>query len=62
MVNVTQAEGKGICFTCTCSFKLPEEGNLDVQEKIDLDKQYEVVLSGKKPEDWQEVSGMDVPW
>ncbi|THV85511.1 Thioesterase/thiol ester dehydrase-isomerase [Aureobasidium pullulans] len=62
LVNVTQAEGKGICFTCTCSFKLPEEGNLDVQEKIDLDKQYEVVLSGKKPEDWQEVSGMDVPW
>jgi hypothetical protein len=62
LVNVTQAEGAGICFTCTCSFKLSEEAHFDVQEKIYLDQQYGKVLSNKKPEDWEEVSGMDVPW
>ncbi|KAI5251464.1 Thioesterase/thiol ester dehydrase-isomerase [Aureobasidium subglaciale] len=62
LVNVTQAEGNGICFTCTCSFKLPEESHFDVQEKIDLDQQYGHVLAEKRPEDWEEVSGMDVPW
>ncbi|KAI4726223.1 Thioesterase/thiol ester dehydrase-isomerase [Aureobasidium sp. EXF-10728] len=62
LVNVTQAEGDGICFTCTCSFKLPEESHFEVQEKIELDQKYGLVLSGKKPEDWAEVSGMDVPW
>lgn len=62
LVNVTQAEGDGICFTCTCSFKLSEESHFDVQEKIDLEQQYGKVLSNKEPEDWDEVSGMDVPW
>ena len=62
IVNVTQAEGKGICFTGTCSFKMPEESPLDVQEKIDLDAQYSVALKGKRPEDWDEAPGMDVPW
>jgi acyl-CoA thioesterase II len=62
IVNVTQAEGKGICFTCTCSFKRPEGGHLDVQEEIDLGKKYNVVLAGKQPEDWEEAPGMGVPW
>ncbi|KAH0345972.1 Thioesterase/thiol ester dehydrase-isomerase, partial [Aureobasidium melanogenum] len=62
LVNVTQAEGDGICFTCTCSFKLAEESHFDVQEKIDLDREYGAVLSGKKPEDWEELPSMDVPW
>lgn len=61
-MNVTQAEGDGICFTCTCSFKLAEESHFDVQEKIDLDREYGAVLSGKKPEDWEELPSMDVPW
>jgi len=41
---------------------LSEESHFDVQEKIDLDQQYGKVLANKKPEDWEEVSGMDVPW
>lgn len=62
IVHVTQAEGKGICFTCTCSFKKHEESELDVQEKIDLDDTYAIVLKGTSPEDWNEAPGMDVPW
>jgi len=61
-VNVTQAEGKGICFTCTCSFKLPEESTLDAQEDIDIWGKYASVLDGTKEEDWPEAPGMDVPW
>jgi len=41
---------------------MPEESPLDVQEKIDLDAQYSVALKGKRPEDWDEAPGMDVPW
>lgn len=62
IVNVTQAEGKGICFTCTCSFKTAEDSPLDAQERIDLWDTYDVALKGTKPEDWEEAPGMDVPW
>lgn len=62
IVHVTQAEGKGICFTCTCSFKLPEDSPLDVQEEIDLDSQYSIVLKGQQPTDFEHTPGMDVPW
>lgn len=62
IVNVTQAEGKGICFTCTCSFKKAEESALDVQDKIDLEEKYAVALRGKRPEELDEAPGMDVPW
>ncbi|GAB7339204.1 hypothetical protein MBLNU457_5863t1 [Dothideomycetes sp. NU457] len=62
IVNVTQAEGKGICFTCTCSFKTPEDSPLDAQERISLWDTYDVALKGTKPEDWEEAPGMDVPW
>lgn len=62
IVNVTQAEGKGICFTCTCSFKSAEASPLDAQQDIDLWREYSVVLAGKKEEDWNEAPGIDVPW
>lgn len=62
IVNVTQAEGKGICFTCTCSFKIAEDSFLDVQEDVNLWDKYAVVLDGTKPEDWPEAPGMDVKW
>ena len=62
IVNVTQAQGKGFCFTCTCSFKRPEDSPLDVQEKVDLWSKYEDVLGGNKPSDFEECPGMDVPW
>lgn len=61
-MNVTQAEGKGICFTCTCSFKLAETSPLDVQEKVDISDKYKSVLEGKKPTDFEECPGMDLPW
>ncbi|KAI7500224.1 Thioesterase/thiol ester dehydrase-isomerase [Hortaea werneckii] len=62
IVNVTQAKGKGICFTCTCSFKLDETSPLDAQEKVNIEDKYQSVLAGKRPEDFEECPGMDVPW
>jgi hypothetical protein len=43
-VNVTQEEGKGIIFSSHCSFKRPEPGPIDWQERVDLVGKYEVVL------------------
>ena len=62
IVNVTQAEGKGICFTCTCSFKTDETSTLEVQEHVDVWDKYKDVLEGKMPEDFAEAPGMDVPF
>lgn len=62
IVNVTQAQGKGICFTCTCSFKRPEESPLDIQEEVNVWHKYQDVLRGRRPEDFEECPGMDVPW
>lgn len=62
IVNVTQAKGKGICFTCTCSFKTNESSDLEVQESVDLWEKYADVLRGRKPEDFDEAPGMDVPF
>lgn len=61
-MNVTQAEGKGICFTCTCSFKTDETSTLDVQEHVDIWDRYKAVLAGKSPEEFPEAPGMDVPF
>jgi acyl-CoA thioesterase II len=61
-VNVTQATGKGICFTCTCSFKTDEDSTLDTQRPMDLWQTYSSVLKDKTPEDFPEAPGMDVPW
>lgn len=62
IVNVTQARGKGVCFTCTCSFKTNEANNLEVQEATNLWQKYDSVLAGKKPEDFPEAPGMDLPF
>ncbi|KAK3700796.1 hypothetical protein LTR37_015768 [Vermiconidia calcicola] len=61
-VSVTVEGEYGICFTCTVSFKKAEKGILDFQEKVDLWQQYKPALEGKRPEDFEEVPGMDVPW
>jgi acyl-CoA thioesterase II len=62
IVNVTQTTGKGLCFTCTCSFKTNEESTLEVQESVNLWEKYDSVLNGKKPEDFDEAPGIDIPW
>lgn len=62
IVNVTQARGKGVCFTCTCSFKTDETGNLDAQESINVWEKYDVVLKGKNPDEFPEAPGMDMPF
>ena len=61
IVNVTQASGKGVCFTCTCSFKTEESSELDAQESIDLWQKYNSVLQSKTPDNFPEAPGMDVP-
>jgi hypothetical protein len=50
------------CFTSTCSFKKPEKSVLGVQEEMDLWKEFAPALRGKKPMDFEEVPGVDVPW
>jgi hypothetical protein len=47
-VNVTQEEGKGICFSCHCSFKRPEPGSINWQERVNMNEKYGVVLDGVK--------------
>ncbi|KAI9784347.1 MAG: hypothetical protein M1839_002408 [Geoglossum umbratile] len=49
-VDVTQ-EGRETCYTCTCSFKQPEESLLEFQERVDIKEKYEVILQGKGPRD-----------
>lgn len=61
IVNVTQASGKGVCFTCTCSFKTEELSELDARESIDLWQKYNSVLQSKTPDNFPEAPGMDVP-
>ncbi|CZT19127.1 uncharacterized protein RCC_04973 [Ramularia collo-cygni] len=62
IVNVTQSQGKGIMFTCICSFKTPEHKQVDSQEDVDIAKKYGSVLDGKKPLDFPEVPAMDLPF
>ena len=62
IVNVTQAEGQGICFTCICSFKQAETSLIEAQEDVDLWREYAAALQGKKPTDFEECPGMDIPW
>lgn len=62
IVNVTQSEGSGVCFTCTCSFKTGESSSLDKQAVLDIPETYKSVLEGRRPEDFEEAPGMDVPW
>jgi hypothetical protein len=61
-VNVTQDPTKGVCFTCICSFKKPEANINHRSLKVDLQKEYAVVLEGKRPDDWPECPGIDSPY
>lgn len=60
-VEVTQAEGEGICFTCTCSFKAEDWNPLDLQEPMKLDERYSVALAGKRPQDHPDAPGTEMP-
>ena len=61
IVHVTQAEGKGICFTCTISFKSREASPLDFQAPIDIWKQYAAVLDGTTEDSHPVAPGADIP-
>ena len=61
-VSVTKEGNDDVVFTCTCSFKKAEGSILDVQEHVDLWQEYAPALKNKRPEDFEEVPGMDVPW
>jgi len=47
-VNVTQQETKGIVFTCICSFKLPDESPVDLQQTMSVRESYRDVLGDVK--------------
>lgn len=59
---MTQSKGKGVCFTCICSFKIPEPLQLEAQHPMDPWEEYSSCLEGKKPDDFPECPGMDLPF
>lgn len=61
-VTVTQAEGKGVCFTCTCSFQRPETSILDVEKPLNIWREYASVLKEKTPESFPISPDVDLPW
>ncbi|KAK5170269.1 uncharacterized protein LTR77_004855 [Saxophila tyrrhenica] len=64
-VDVLQETGSVVSFTCICSFKRPERKStktLDIQSTIDLRKEYAAVLGNKRPDEHQEMPGVDAPW
>ncbi|KAL9079210.1 MAG: hypothetical protein Q9157_001879 [Trypethelium eluteriae] len=61
-VSVVQAEGKGIAFTATVSFKRAESTLVEVWNGRDLYGHYATALRGRRPEDFPETPGMDTPW
>ncbi|KAF2102395.1 Thioesterase/thiol ester dehydrase-isomerase [Rhizodiscina lignyota] len=62
LVDVIQREDKGICFSCTATFKREEADHLNLQERANLSEKYITVLKGKNPEDHEECPGVDSPW
>ena len=60
-VEVTQEEGKGVCFTCTCSFKLEDWNPLELQDRVDIQEQYKDVLTGNWPEDLPDAPLTEMP-
>ncbi|WPG99445.1 Hypothetical protein R9X50_00225900 [Acrodontium crateriforme] len=62
IVTAVQDKSKGICFTCTISFKTSEPNLLDSQKQVDLWDKYSVVLAGKKPANFPDCPSMDVPF
>ena len=60
-VHVTQGQSEDLCFSGIMSFKMPETSWLDVQDRTNPWEQYGSVLQGKRPEDFPEVPGMDMP-
>ncbi|KAF2772923.1 Thioesterase/thiol ester dehydrase-isomerase [Teratosphaeria nubilosa] len=48
IVNVTQQNGKGICLTCTCSFKTAEISSMDVQDHVDIPKKIRACVGRQK--------------
>ena len=61
-VDVTQEETKGICFTCTCSFKKPDTAPFGFQERLDIGKEYASVLEGRRPEDHADAPSIEALW
>jgi len=63
-VEVTQEETRGVCFTCTCSFKRPEvgEGVVEVQRGLVVGEEYEAALKGKRPEDHPDQMSLMQHW
>lgn len=61
-VSVTVQGQSAPCFTASCAFKKAEDNVLDIQEHVDLWEKFSPALKGKRPSDFEEVPGMDVPW
>jgi len=47
-VDVTQQETRGIVFTCICSFKLPDDSPVDLQQTMNVKEKYKDILGDAK--------------
>lgn len=61
-IDVTQGDIKGICFTCTCSFKRPDPTPLDIQQHVNVSRIYEAVLGGKSPAEHRDMPSSEHKW
>lgn len=65
-LRAVEVRQKGrVCFSSLCSFKRPEaqQHNLSHQPPFsELEKRYESVLRGKRPQDHPVAPGIDAPW
>nr|POE53243.1 acyl-coenzyme a thioesterase 8 [Quercus suber] len=62
-VNVWQEGSEKVIFTCTAGFKIPPPTSiLDVQDQISLSDRYSTVLDQKRPEEFEDAPGIDLPW
>lgn len=61
-VQVTHEGSSDVVLTGVYLFKKPEASIVDLQDSIDLWQKYSSALGDKKPGDFEEVPGMDIPW
>ncbi|KXT16706.1 hypothetical protein AC579_5261 [Pseudocercospora musae] len=60
---VTATQSKGICFTALVSFKRPEKSRVEMQDKVDIHKQFAVALRhAHTPFDHPESPSMGSQW
>lgn len=61
-VTVTQVAEKGVCFTCTCSFKRAESSAFVFQDKVNLKDKYGELLTKESMFEHPDMPSQDSYW